>query len=75
MNDLQVFTIRLKEIRKARGLTQKQLALQSGLSERGYQQIEYGENGITLKNAIIIATILNVSLDYLVGLSDDPARH
>ena len=75
MSNLSTFTQRLKEIRKTKNITQKQLAAESGLSERGYQRIENGENGITLENAITIANILNVSLDYLVGYSDDPTRH
>lgn len=75
MNELSTFTTRLKEVRKAAGLTQKQLAIQCGLSERGYQRIECGENGITLVNAIVLSDILDVSLDYLVGRSDDPTRH
>ncbi len=75
MENLSTFTKRLKTIRKEKHITQKQLAIESGLSERGYQRIENGENGVTLENAITIADILDVSLDYLVGRSDDPTRH
>ena len=65
----------LKELRKAKGVTQKQLAIDIGASERGIQQYELGERKPTYDMLIALADYVNVSLDYLVGRSDDPARH
>ena len=65
----------LKELRKAKGVTQKQLAIDIGASERGIQQYELGARKPTYDMLIALADYFNVSLDYLVGRSDDPARH
>lgn len=69
------FGLHLKEMRKANGVTQKQLAIDIGASERGIQQYELGERKPTYDMLIALADYFDVSLDYLVGRSDDPARH
>ena len=65
----------LKAMRKAKGVTQKQLAIDIGASERGIQQYELGERKPTYDMLITLADYFDVSLDYLVGRSDDPTRH
>lgn len=65
---------RIKELRTIKGLTQKQLAKESGLSVRGIQNYELEERVPTLQAAISLADFFDVSLDYLVGRSDDPRR-
>ena len=65
----------LKELRKIKGVTQKQLAIDIGASERGIQQYELGERKPTYDMLIALADFFDVSLDYLVGRSDDPSRH
>jgi transcriptional regulator with XRE-family HTH domain len=65
---------RIKELRTSRGLTQKQLAKETGLSERGIQNYELGERVPTLQAAIALADYFDVSLDYLVGRSDVAER-
>lgn len=65
---------RIKELRINKGLTQKQLAEETRLSERGIQNYELGERVPTLQAAIALADFFDVSLDYLVGRSDDPRR-
>ena len=75
MDELIFFAKRLKETRKLKGQTQKQLAIATSLSERGYQKIENGETSPKLETAIILANILDVYMDYLLGWSDDPTRH
>lgn len=69
------FGTHLKELRKSKNLTQKQLAVDIGASERGIQQYELGERKPTYDMLIALADYFDVSLDYLVGRSDDPARH
>ncbi|QTX33242.1 helix-turn-helix transcriptional regulator [Aminithiophilus ramosus] len=69
-----MFSERLKSLRKARGVTQKALAASLGLSERHYQGIEYGETKPGFDNLIALADYFDVSLDYLVGRSDNPGR-
>ena len=65
---------RIKELRTKNGLTQKQLAKESGLSERSVQNYELGERIPTLQAAISLADYFDVSLDYLVGRSDIAER-
>ena len=69
------FAIQLKTIRKRKGVTQKQLAAAIGASERGIQQYELGERKPAFDVLIALADYFDVSLDYLCGRSDDPARH
>ena len=71
MND---FATQLRKIRKERGLTQKQLAIEIGASERGIQQYELGERKPAYDALIALADFFDVSLDYLVGRSDVSER-
>ncbi len=66
------FGIRLKNIRKNHNSTQKQVACAIGVSERNYQDWEYGNTKPTFDALIALADYFEVSLDYLVGRSDDP---
>lgn len=70
-----IFGNHLKAIRKSKGLTQKQLAKGIGASERGIQQYELGERKPNYDALIALADFFDVSIDYLVGRSDDPTRH
>ena len=65
----------LKRCRKLRKATQKQAAVAAGVTESMYQFYEYGRNEPTASVLIALADYFDVSLDYLVGRSDDPKRH
>ena len=65
----------LRRIRKQKKITQVQAAQAAGVSESMYQFYEYGKNEPTASVLIALADYFDVSLDYLVGRSDDPARH
>ena len=69
MND---FAKRLRIIRKKKGLTQKQLAVEVGASERGIQSYEIGERNPPFDQLITLADYFDVSIDYLVGRTDKP---
>ena len=63
----------LKKARKNFALTQKQAAEKAQLSYRSYQEYE-GDRIIPPITAIMaLADAFNVSLDYLVGRTDNPA--
>lgn len=64
----------LREIRKNHKTTQKQVAAAVGVSERNYQDWEYGNTKPTFDALIALADFFDVSLDYLVGRSDEPGR-
>lgn len=65
---------RIVSLRRARGLTQKQLANAVNLSEIGIQSYERRVRKPAYDALISLANLFNVSLDYLVGRSDNPAR-
>jgi len=68
------FSERLKELRKAKGLSQKSLGEVIGLSERGIQNYELETNKPTSDTIIKLADYFDVSTDYLLGCSDNPQR-
>lgn len=69
------FTDRLRKLRKNKGDTQKQMAILLGITERHYQRYEAGTIEPNHKTTIKLAEFFNVSIDYLLGVSDDPTRH
>lgn len=72
---MSLFSNRLKELRKAKKVTQKMLAESIDMSERNYQSLEYGKIKPSYDTIINLADFFDVSTDYLLGRSDDPARH
>lgn len=66
---------RLKQLRTERGLSQKDLAKKIEISDRNYQRYEYGEREPVASVLVAIANFYNISLDYLVGRSNDPTIH
>lgn len=68
------FTERIIQIKKDRKLLQKDIAANIGVHLRTYQYYEKGEKEPTLSVLLRLADYFNVSLDYLVGRSDDPER-
>ena len=69
------FVSRLAELRQARGVTLAQLGDSVGVSLRAMKYYAGGEREPSMSTLIALADYFNVSLDYLVGRSDDPARH
>lgn len=65
----------LKKLRKQRNITQKQLAIGIGASERGVQNYELNAKKPNYESLIALADYFDISIDYLVGRSDDPTRH
>jgi transcriptional regulator with XRE-family HTH domain len=59
------FHERLKELRKEKGFSQKELAELIGMALRNLQDIEYGKVDPRLSNVIKLADALCVSLDDL----------
>lgn len=66
---------RIKSLRLASSLTQKQLANILSISEVSLQRFEYGSARPSLDTLIALADYFDVSLDYLVGRSNDPDRY
>ena len=63
---------KLKDLRENKGYTQNQIAKLLQVSIRQYQRYEYGTSDPTREVLIKLADYFDVSLDYLVGRTDDP---
>lgn len=64
----------LKRFRKDFNLTQRQTAESIGMRESAYQRYEWGTREPAYNKLRKLADTFNVSLDYLVGRSDNPQR-
>ena len=65
------FSERLKELRKKANFTQVEVAEKLGISQPAYASWERGAKKPTHDNLVKIAQILNVSVDYLLGNSEE----
>lgn len=63
----------LKRFRQRFGVTQQQVADAINVLKPAYQRYEYGTNVPSATVLIKIADAYNVSIDYLVGRTDNPA--
>lgn len=63
---------RLRQIRREKGLTQKQLEELSGVPQNTISRIEIGTiKVITTPTLIALARALNVTTDYLLGMDNE----
>ena len=62
---------RLEEIRKSHHLTQKQLAKVVGVEEKTISDYECGKTAPRVQKLIRLAETLDISTDYLLGLTED----
>lgn len=58
--------MRLKELRKAKGLTLRELSDEVGSSFGGLGNIENGRRNLSLSLAVKLADYFDVSVDYLI---------
>lgn len=67
---------RIRQARRARGMGQGELAGKVELSQNAMHKIEVGRTpDPRLSHVRAIAEVLNVSLEYLAGLTDDPTPY
>lgn len=64
--------MRLKKIRKARGISQLKLALDLNTNQNTISRYETGEREPCINELVKIADYFNVSIDYLVGRTNTP---
>ena len=72
---MPTFGERLSQLRKLRGLKAEELASAVGVQRRIIFHYEKNEAKPSYYTLIALADFFDVSLDYLVGRSDDPVRH
>jgi transcriptional regulator with XRE-family HTH domain len=66
---------RVKETRERRGLSQQELADRTGIHVQQVYRIENAKSVPTADTLARLARELDVSADYLLGLTDDPEGH
>ena len=66
------FCEKLYALRKERGLTQKQVGEALSMAPRQYQRFEKGEQKPGFDNLWKLADHFGVTIDYLVGRTDEP---
>ena len=65
----------LKAARKAKGLTQTEVARAIGLTQNGYSYWENGKAKIDKDQLLKLASLFDVSVDYLLGNTASPSAH
>ena len=65
----------LKAARKAKGLTQTEVANAIGLTQNGYSYWENGKAKIDREQIIKLAALFEVSVDYLLGNTETPSSN
>ncbi|MBR4345997.1 MAG: helix-turn-helix transcriptional regulator [Oscillospiraceae bacterium] len=65
-----MIAVRLKELRREKQSTQKEVSQHTHIAERQYQYYECGRYKPQYEHLIALADYFNVSIDYLVGRSD-----
>lgn len=70
----EVFKIRLRGLRHERNKSSRQVAEGLGITDVAYRNYEAGRRKPNFDILPALADYFNVSLDYLVGRSNNPAR-
>ena len=65
--------MRLKQLRTARGITQQRLAIDLNMNQNSISRYENGQREADYKTLIALADYFNVSVDYLLERTDNPA--
>ena len=63
---------RIRDLREDRDLTQKQMAKYLNCSQQVYSNYELGQRDIPTDILIKLSKLYFVSVDYILGISDNP---
>ncbi len=63
---------RIRELREDHDLTQKQVSKALNCSQQVYSNYELGQRDIPTEILINLSSFYNVSVDYILGISDNP---
>lgn len=66
--------VRIRELREKQGYTQRQMAELLGMLQPQYFRYEQGTRDVPSEMLIRLADIYHVSVDYLLGQTDNPER-
>ncbi len=65
---------RIKDLREDRDLSQARIAEVIKTTQQQYSKIELGKSDITGEKLKLLAEFYNISVDYILGLTDQPRR-
>lgn len=71
---MMLFSSRLKDLRERKNLTQKRLEEKIGISRGSVQAYELELRRPTADALIALSKFFDVSIDYLLGETDNPKR-
>lgn len=63
---------RIKDLREDKDLTQSEIAKIIKTTQQQYSKIELGKADICGEKLILLSRFYNVSVDYILGLTDNP---
>ena len=66
---------RMKDLRKSRRFSQVKMQMLTGIDQSDYSKIETGKRNMSFEQCRQFALILGTSMDYLAGLTDEPAPY
>ena len=62
---------RIRDLREDRDLSQTEVAMVIHTTQQHYSKIELGKTSISSEKLILLAKFYNVSVDYILGLTDE----
>lgn len=68
---MKIFAERLRQVRTGKKVSRQELADALGLTISQISDMENGRRGTTLEKLVNLCRYLNVSADYLLGLTDE----
>ncbi|SHD76244.1 helix-turn-helix domain-containing protein [Schnuerera ultunensis] len=68
----KIFAERIRLLRKQRNIKQSELGEMVGLTYTAISDIERGRRTTTIEKLVALADYFEVSIDYLVGRTDNP---
>ena len=66
---------RIRDLREDHDITQKEMATQLNCSQQVYSNYELGQRDIPTDILIKLSRFYNVSVDYILGLTDNPRKN
>lgn len=65
---------RIRDLREDNDLTQKEVARELNCSQQVYSNYELGQRDIPTYVLIALSNFYDVSVDYILGLTDNPTK-
>ena len=70
-----VYYKRLRDLREDKDLVQKEVAAFLGIDQRVYSNYETGKREIPTRYVVKLAELYNTSVDFILGVTDNPKKY